>query len=155
MRQYEEKLLSERSVDLTTMTSAQQAANNEAFEKLMARKSAQRNLTDDRPPIPSSSSASSTRRLQETSAEQAADGWCNPYVAGVGCNPNVGAASTEDGKSSMGKELLPDRARTLKACPKSAPSKSKWKQFEETWGYKKARGGKCRHYYAGVYERDP
>ena len=62
--------------------------------------------------------------------------------------------SRDEPAVSKGKDLLEDRVRTLNCFPKSAPSKSKRKQFEEEKGFKKPRGGKMRGYYAWQFGRD-
>lgn len=65
------------------------------------------------------------------------------------------AASAMPPAAALGKDLLQDRARNLRAVPKSQGSKSKRQQFLETHGYKKPRGGQCREYFSQVYHRDP
>eukprot|EP00435_Cladocopium_sp_Y103_P044878 s395_g12.t1 len=58
------------------------------------------------------------------------------------------AASSNQARPGLGRDLVADRGPRLKAFPKSKPSKSNRKVFEEKWGYKKPRGGKCREYFA-------
>ena len=65
------------------------------------------------------------------------------------------AASAVPSAAAVGKDLLLDRARNLRAIPKSQGSKSKRQQFLETHGYNKPRGGKCREYFSEKYHRDP
>ena len=82
-------------------------------------------------------------------------------VYGTEAVPVTNDMAATTGGSSMapaavlGKDLLQDRARNLRAVPKSQGSKSKRQQFLETHGYKRPRGGQCREYFGQVYHRDP
>ena len=154
MRDYTAALLERRSSGLDSLTSADLEVANAPFEQYMAKTAAQASMPSDTSATSSASLIRPSRRPETPPRQEEATG--NPYVPAAGCNPYVTVAEAADGGGSLlGKDLLPDRARTLKACAKSEPSKSKRKQFEEKWGYKKARGGKCRDYFADVYSRDP
>ena len=154
MRDYTAALLERRSSGLDSLTSADLEVANAPFEQYMAKKAARASMSSDTSAMSSASLIRPSRRPETPPRQQEATG--NQYVPAAGCNPYVTVPEAADGGGSLlGKDLLPDRARTLKACAKSEPSKSKRKQFEETWGFKKARGGKCRGYFAEVYSRDP
>ena len=148
LRGYEAALLQQSpcSDDTMVANAVDLQAGNAALEKFLEMNASRAKEAQSSPAASSSSVRPTQRPEMETSKQKHS---LPKPVWPTGGNPYV-----EQAKSSLGKDLLPDRARTLKACAKSAPSRSKRKQFEDKWGFKKARGGKCRQYFAEVYHRD-